>query len=100
MTEARQAESSDCFHCGLPIPAKVDFQAAPDGVQHQFCCFGCQSVCSAIYDAGLQGYYQRTPEGGLPTNLGPRMMPSIVSIGVPGGTGATLRTASSAGAGT
>lgn len=65
MTEARQAESSDCFHCGLPIPAKVDFQAAPDGVQHQFCCFGCQSVCSAIYDAGLQGYYQRTPEGVL-----------------------------------
>ncbi len=30
-----------------------------------FCCFGCQSVSSAIYEAGLQGYYQRTPEGVL-----------------------------------
>jgi len=39
-----------------------------DGRQRQFCCFGCQSVCNAIYEAGLQGYYQRTPEGAL---LGP-----------------------------
>ena len=26
---------------------------------------GCQSVCSAIFEAGLQGYYRRTPEGVL-----------------------------------
>lgn len=30
-----------------------------------FCCFACQSVCEAIYEAGLQGYYQRTPQGTL-----------------------------------
>lgn len=31
-------------------------------IQH-FCCTGCKSVCQAIYEAGLEGFYQRTPEG-------------------------------------
>src|SRR5574340_1528000 len=57
-----------CFHCGLPIPAEADYRAQLDGAERRFCCFGCQSVCSAIFEAGLQGYYQRTPEGAL---LGP-----------------------------
>jgi len=57
-----------CFHCGLPIPAVADYRAWLDGAERRFCCFGCQSVCGAIFEAGLQGYYQRTPEGAL---LGP-----------------------------
>lgn len=52
-----------CFHCGLEIPADVSFHRELDGAQRDFCCFACQSVCLAIYDAGLQGYYQRTPDG-------------------------------------
>lgn len=52
-----------CFHCGLEIPADVSFHSELDGSQRDFCCFACQSVCLAIYEAGLQGYYQRTPEG-------------------------------------
>lgn len=52
-----------CFHCGLPITADANYHAQLDGAARDFCCFGCQSVCSAIFDAGLQGYYQRTPEG-------------------------------------
>jgi Cu2+-exporting ATPase len=63
------AHSADhCFHCGLPIPAGADYRTRLDGAERRFCCFGCQSVCSAIFEAGLQGYYQRTPEGVL---LGP-----------------------------
>jgi len=54
-----------CFHCGLPIPGDADYRALLDGTERRFCCFGCQSVCSAIFEAGLQGYYQRTPEGAL-----------------------------------
>src|SRR5574340_1173689 len=54
-----------CFHCGLPIAADADYHALLDGAERRFCCFGCQSVCSAIFEAGLQGYYQRTPEGAL-----------------------------------
>src|SRR5450759_3283777 len=54
-----------CFHCGLPIPAVTRYNTRLDDVERDFCCFGCQSVCSAIFEAGLQGYYQRTPEGVL-----------------------------------
>ena len=68
MTQHRDHVSSDCFHCGLPIAAEADYHARLDGQERPFCCFGCQSVCCAIFEAGLQGYYQRTPEGTL---LGP-----------------------------
>jgi Cu2+-exporting ATPase len=33
-----------------------------EGEQRQFCCTGCKAVCEAIYQAGLEGFYQRTPE--------------------------------------
>ncbi len=56
---------STCFHCGLPLPDREDFHAQLGGVQRHFCCFGCESVCKAIFDAGLEGFYQRTPEGSL-----------------------------------
>lgn len=54
-----------CFHCGLEIPADVDCHSVLDDAPRDFCCFACQSVCEAIFQAGLQGYYQRTPEGVL-----------------------------------
>jgi Cu2+-exporting ATPase len=60
------AHSTDgCFHCGLPITAGASYHAGLNGVERDFCCLGCQSVCAAIFEAGLQGYYQRTPEGVL-----------------------------------
>ena len=60
--------SSACFHCGLDLPPKEEqFHAELDGASRDFCCFGCKSVCEAIYDAGMQGFYQRTPEGELLT---------------------------------
>jgi P-type Cu2+ transporter len=54
-----------CFHCGLAIPSELDYTVALGGAPRAFCCFACQSVCEAIYAAGLEGYYQRTPEGVL-----------------------------------
>jgi len=33
------------------------------GEPRHFCCIGCKAVCEAIYAAGLEGFYQRTPEG-------------------------------------
>jgi len=68
MSSSEHAAESGCFHCGLPLPPDQNFSAEMDGSQRHFCCFGCQSVCQAIYDAGLEGFYQRTPEGTL---LGP-----------------------------
>ncbi len=29
----------------------------------QFCCFACKTVCETIYGAGMEGFYQRTPDG-------------------------------------
>ncbi len=60
--------SGSCFHCGLPLPADELFEAEIDGKQRRFCCFGCQSVCKMIYESGLEGFYQRAPEG---TRLAP-----------------------------
>lgn len=57
--------SGGCFHCGLPLPPKDDFSAEIAGEKRPFCCIGCREVCRAIYDAGLEGFYQRTPEGSL-----------------------------------
>ena len=65
MTLRSHSDAGGCFHCGLPIPSEADFHARLADGERDFCCFGCQSVCSAIYEAGLQGYYQRTPEGVL-----------------------------------
>ncbi|MEW6563450.1 MAG: heavy metal translocating P-type ATPase [Pseudomonadota bacterium] len=62
---AAAAGDCRCFHCSQPIPPEADYHAQLDGSQRDFCCFACQSVCEAIYAAGLQGYYQRTPDGTL-----------------------------------
>ena len=54
-----------CFHCQLPLPEKGTIQAAIKGQDHLFCCNGCRSVCEAIFQAGLEGFYKRTPENGV-----------------------------------
>ncbi len=55
--------SVSCYHCGLPVEQESNFSAVIAGEQRPFCCFGCQTVCQTIYDAGLQNFYQKTPVG-------------------------------------
>ncbi|MEA3278599.1 MAG: heavy metal translocating P-type ATPase [Pseudomonadota bacterium] len=57
-----------CFHCGLPASPQVQVRAEIQGEERVFCCTGCKSVCEAIFAAGLEGFYKRTPEGEV---LGP-----------------------------
>ncbi len=52
-----------CFHCSLPVPPEAAVSGPIQGAERQFCCSGCKAVCEAIYAAGLEGFYQRTPEG-------------------------------------
>ncbi|WP_456415861.1 heavy metal translocating P-type ATPase [Thiolapillus sp.] len=59
------SETGSCFHCSLPLTPDQDFSAEVGGQKQHFCCFGCQSVCEAIYAAGMEGFYKRTPEGTL-----------------------------------
>ena len=54
-----------CFHCGLPLPENLSFEQVIEGSTRQFCCPACQAVCGAIYDAGLEGFYDRAPQGVL-----------------------------------
>ncbi|PHS69702.1 MAG: copper-translocating P-type ATPase [Methylophaga sp.] len=60
--------SISCYHCGLPVAQKGIFTAVVADKKHEFCCFGCQTVCLTIYNSGLQGFYQKTPEN---TSLAP-----------------------------
>ncbi|VAX25782.1 Lead, cadmium, zinc and mercury transporting ATPase; Copper-translocating P-type ATPase [hydrothermal vent metagenome] len=48
-----------CGHCGLPLPSRPVLEKI-DGAQWRFCCDGCRRVCLALFEAGLQGYYDRT----------------------------------------
>ncbi|MDD2722096.1 MAG: heavy metal translocating P-type ATPase [Gallionella sp.] len=64
-SDENSAADANCFHCGLPIASDADFRSQLGGHTRKFCCFACKSVCEAIYQAGLEGYYQRTPQGTL-----------------------------------
>lgn len=67
MSEALQHNNKDhnhCFHCDLPNPPGIEVCAEIAGVSRNFCCHGCKSVCEAIYAAGLEGFYKRTPDDG------------------------------------
>jgi P-type Cu2+ transporter len=55
--------SEICYHCSLPVVDAGLFSRSIAGVEREFCCFSCQTVCQTIYDSGLQSFYQKTPEG-------------------------------------
>lgn len=54
-----------CFHCGLPVPERDAVTGTIQQQDRTFCCHGCKSVCEAIHDAGMEGFYERTPDGAL-----------------------------------
>jgi len=54
-----------CFHCGQAIPEGDLILKPINGDEQKFCCHGCASVCEVIYEAGMQSFYQRTPDGEL-----------------------------------
>ena len=56
------SDQKTCFHCSLPVTPENEAIAEIEGQSRYFCCSGCKAVCEAIYQAGLEGFYQRTPE--------------------------------------
>ncbi|ASF49190.1 copper-translocating P-type ATPase [Methylophaga nitratireducenticrescens] len=52
-----------CFHCGLAVQNPGEFTAKINTISHEFCCHGCRMACQTIYSAGLQGFYNKTPDG-------------------------------------
>lgn len=57
--------TEQCYHCGLVVPENAPVQRDIKGSEETFCCIGCASVCEAIHEAGMEGFYQRTAEGEL-----------------------------------
>ena len=57
-TRIRTPELNGCYHCGLPLPAKVTLSVRIDNVEHAMCCPGCAAVAQAIVDLGQQSYYR------------------------------------------
>ena len=56
--KARSRPAPSCYHCGLPIPERVDLSVAIEGVPRPMCCAGCQAVAQAIVDNRLTEYYR------------------------------------------
>ncbi|WP_206171771.1 heavy metal translocating P-type ATPase [Thiorhodococcus mannitoliphagus] len=52
----------------MPVSPDARETATIEGAERGFCCTGCKAVCEAIFAAGLEGFYRRTPEGEV---LGP-----------------------------
>jgi len=50
--------ATDCYHCGLPVPAEADYFVLIKGSERPMCCPGCQAVASTIISTGLDQYYQ------------------------------------------
>lgn len=57
--------SQTCFHCGQTIEKGALILKEIQGEKRHFCCHGCAGVCDAIYEAGLDSFYRRTPDGEL-----------------------------------
>ncbi|MHB1677651.1 MAG: heavy metal translocating P-type ATPase [Sulfuriferula sp.] len=47
-----------CYHCGLPIPDRINYRVLIEKTDRLMCCRGCQAVAQAIVDNGLVEYYR------------------------------------------
>jgi P-type Cu2+ transporter len=65
MSQTSPITDSNCYHCGLPVNDKNRVKKIIQKKEQSFCCHGCSTVCTMIYDSGLEGFYQRTPDGQL-----------------------------------
>ncbi len=69
---------NSCFHCGLPLPENQEPPVlVVDGIERAFCCHGCQAVCKAIVDAGLDDYYRHRTDDAASANQ--QLIPDFLS---------------------
>lgn len=61
----QKSNEGQCFHCGQPLPDEEVIYRPIQGEKQTFCCHGCAGVCESIYEAGLEAFYRRTPDGEL-----------------------------------
>lgn len=50
--------TTQCFHCGEPVPAGLQLSVRIAGETRPMCCEGCKAAAEFIRDAGLADYYR------------------------------------------
>jgi Cu2+-exporting ATPase len=50
--------TTQCFHCGEPVPAGLQLSVQIAGEARPMCCEGCKAAAEFIRDAGLADYYR------------------------------------------
>jgi Cu2+-exporting ATPase len=73
--QAMSALQTDCFHCGLPVPAGTDLQVSINGTPQPMCCHGCKAVAQAIVDAGHSDFYRHRTR---PSATGSAAIPEFI----------------------
>jgi len=65
----------ECYHCGLPVPARSQYYVKIGASRRRMCCVGCEAVAQSIVDNGLSDYYRHrdampeSPRETLPSEL-------------------------------
>lgn len=54
--------TTECYHCGNPVPSEAPWSITLDDRTHPLCCPGCEAVAHAIVDGGLESYYRYRTE--------------------------------------
>ena len=72
------AEPLFCFHCGLPVPGKLNITVKYQGKDEPMCCYGCQAVAQAIIDSGMDDFYKyRTSTAEKPEEIVPEFLQQL-----------------------
>ena len=75
--------SSDCYHCGLPVPHGLSIHVAINGMERAMCCTGCQAVAQTIVDHGLTSYYRQRSALPLREDRVPQMVRELAAYDIP-----------------
>lgn len=78
MNSAQRTLEKSCFHCGLPVPAGLNFEAIVLDAPRAFCCGGCLAVAETIVAGGLDSYYR---DRDMPA-AGPAALPEGLALEV------------------
>jgi Cu2+-exporting ATPase len=70
--------AAECFHCGLPVPARTGYQVNIDGAARNMCCAGCAAVAETIVASGLADYYRhRSAPSTKPDEVAPDFLRNL-----------------------
>jgi Cu2+-exporting ATPase len=74
----KNAESTFCFHCGLPVADNLNIYVEYQGKKKPMCCYGCQAVAQAIIDSGMDDFYKyRTSTPEKPEEIVPEFLQQL-----------------------